>query len=119
MGISGECGDDEQKHECGDELKEECFSSANLCYGDNARVHRMIDALLPLTVKEAVMEPRICAHLGTHSRAEVLRLKIIFLQTIFFFFGMGTTIQHSIYQKATINILLLFKHISGRMALNH
>jgi len=118
MGISGECGDDEQKHECGDELKEECFSSANLCYGDNARVHRMIDALLPLTVKEAVMEPRICAHLGTHSRAEVLRLKIIFLQTIFFF-GMGTTIQHSISQKATINILLLFKHISGRMALNH
>ena len=84
MGIIGECGDDEQKHECGDELKEECFSSANLCYGDNARVHRMIDALLPLTAKEAVMEPRICAHLGTHSRAEVLRLKIIFLQTIFF-----------------------------------
>ena len=45
MGISGQSGDDEQKHECRDELKEESFSSANLRYGGDPRIHRMIDAL--------------------------------------------------------------------------
>ena len=45
MGVSGESGDDEQKHECRDELKEESFSSANLWSGGNPRVHWMIDAL--------------------------------------------------------------------------
>ena len=45
VGISGQSGDDEQKHECRDELKEESFSSANLGYGGDPRVHWMIDAL--------------------------------------------------------------------------
>jgi hypothetical protein len=45
IGISSESGDDEQKHGCGDELKEESFSSANLWYSDDPRVHWMIDAL--------------------------------------------------------------------------
>jgi hypothetical protein len=45
MGISGKSDDDEQKHKCRDELKEESFSCANLRYGGDPRVHRMIDAL--------------------------------------------------------------------------
>ena len=60
MGVSGESGDDEQKHECRDELKEESFSSANLWSGGNPRVHWMIYAFDTEGSSNA-MEPRICA----------------------------------------------------------
>ena len=70
VGISGQSGDDEQKHECRDELKEESFSSANLRYGGDPRIHRMIDAL------DSEGGSNGAQHLCSHIRQDVSKWEV-------------------------------------------